>query len=147
MNGDSELEHETRRLISRASELKHWRVHELLEDLGLYRAEPFVLHALWDQDGMTQSGLTERLNRSPSTITKTVQRMEKTGLVERRADEHDERVSRVYLTDAGRNIRPAVEEVWYRLNQEIFFGFSPQELATFHDHLLRVCRNIENPSR
>ena len=144
MNSESELEHAIRRLISRASELKHWRMHELLDELGLHRGEPLVLYALWDQDGMTQSGLTERLNRSPSTITKTVQRMEKTGLVERRSDDYDERVSRVYLTDAGRDIRPAVEEVWRRLNQAIFSGFGTKELTLLHDLLLRVCQNLEH---
>ena len=146
MKSESELEYAISRLVSRASELKHWRMHKLVDELGLYRGEPLVLHALWNQDGMTQSGLTERLHRSPSTITKTVQRMEKAGLVVRRPDDRDERVSRVYLTNVGREIRPAVEEAWRRLNQEIFSGFSAQELTSFHDFLLRVCRNIENKS-
>jgi DNA-binding MarR family transcriptional regulator len=135
-----------RRLISRASELKHRRMHELLGELGLHRGEPWVLYALWEQDGLAQSELTKQLNRSPSTITKTVQRMEKVGLVERRADAHDERVSRVYLTDAGRAIRTAVDGVWQRLNQEIFGGFSDEELAQLHDLLVRVCDNLERPS-
>jgi DNA-binding MarR family transcriptional regulator len=121
-------------------------MHELLGELGLHRGEPWVLYALWDRDGLTQSELTKQLNRSPSTITKTVQRMEKAGLVERRPDAHDERLSHVYLTDAGRAIRPAVEGVWQRLNQQIFAGFSEEDLARLNDLLVRVCRNIERPS-
>jgi DNA-binding MarR family transcriptional regulator len=144
MGQESKPERTVRRLISQASDLKHRRVHELLDELGLGRGQVFVLYALWEQDGITQSELTERLNRSPSTITKTVQRMEKAGFVKRCPDNRDERVSRVYLTDAGREIRPAVEEVWNRLDRQIFGGFSAQELALLRAFLLRVCQNIEN---
>ncbi len=144
MNTEPGLEHTIRRLISRASDLKHRRVHDLLDELGLYQGQAFVLYALWDQDGLTQSELTERLNRSPSTITKTVQRMEKAGFVVRRSDDSDERISRVCLIDAGRDIQAAVEDVWNRLDRQIFAGFNAQDLALFYDFLLRVCQNIEN---
>ena len=146
MSSDAELERTVRHLISRANDLKHRRVHQLLDELGLHRGQSFVLRALWAQDGLTQTELTERLNRSPSTITKTVQRMEKAGFVRRGPDDSDERVSRVFLTDAGRAIRPAVEEAWNRLDREIFAGFSSQELALFSDLLTRVCRNVESSS-
>ena len=144
MSQETELERTIRHLISRTSDLKHRRVHELLDELGLYRGQTPVLRALWAQDGLTQSELTARLNRSPSTITKTVQRMEKAGLVKRCPDDSDERISRVFLTDAGRVIRPAVEEVWNKLNQQLFAGFSAQELTLLSDFLTRVCRNIES---
>lgn len=144
MSQVTELRRTARHLISRASEVKHRRVHQLLDELGLYRGQTSLLRALWEQDGLNQSELTERLNRSPSTITKTVQRMEKAGLVKRCPDDRDERVSHVYLTDAGRAIRPAVEEMWNRLDQQIFKGFSPQELTLLSAFLTRVCQNIES---
>jgi DNA-binding MarR family transcriptional regulator len=144
VNEESKLARTVRHLISKASDLKHRRVHELLDELGLYRGQSSVLRALWERDGMTQSELTERLSRSPSTITKTVQRMERAGLVKRCSDDSDERVSHVYLTDAGRDIQPAVEDVWNRLDRQIFAGFDARELSLFHEFLLRVCQNIEN---
>jgi DNA-binding MarR family transcriptional regulator len=142
----TQLEHTVRRLISKTNELKHQRMHELLDELGLHRGQSFVLGLLWEHDGLAQSELADRLDRSPSTITKTVQRMEKAGLVERRQDESDERISRVYLTGAGRRIQPAVEAAWDRLNRQIFAGFSTEELASFSEFLTRVCRNIEAKS-
>lgn len=143
MSQEAELKRTIRHLISQTSDLKHRRVRELLDELGLFRGQAPVLRALWAQDGLTQSELTERLNRSPSTITKTVQRLEKAGFVQRGADDSDERISRVFLTDAGRAIQPAVEEVWKRLDRQLFEGFSAQELSLLADFLTRVCRNIE----
>jgi hypothetical protein len=43
MNTEPELEYTIRRLISRACDLKHKRVHALLDELGLYPGQPFVL--------------------------------------------------------------------------------------------------------
>jgi DNA-binding MarR family transcriptional regulator len=136
-------ERAVRHLIAKLSDLKHRRMHQLLDELGLHRGQAFVLYALWDQDGVTQSELTTRLNRSPSTVTKTVQRMEKAGFVERRSDQSDERISRVHLTKMGLDIRPAVEEVWERLDRQMFAGFDAHELNLLHAFLLRVCQNFE----
>jgi DNA-binding MarR family transcriptional regulator len=144
MGQETELERTIRHLISRTSDLKHRRVHELLDELGLYRGQTPILRALWEQDGLTQSELTQRLKRSPSTITKTVQRLEKAGFVRRGPDDSDERISHVHLTDAGRAIRPAVEKVWERLDRQLFVGFSGPELAVLAELLARVCRNIES---
>jgi DNA-binding MarR family transcriptional regulator len=144
MDKATHLEHTVRRLISKANELKQRRMHELLDDLGLHRGQSSVLGLLWEQDGLAQSELAERLDRSPSTITKTVQRLEKVGFVERRQDDRDERISRVYLTDAGREVQPAVEAVWDRINKQIFAGFSAEELISFSEYLARVCRNIDS---
>jgi DNA-binding MarR family transcriptional regulator len=137
----------TGHLLSKVCGLRHRRMHELLDDLGLYRGQPSMLNLLWAQDGMTHSELAEQLNKSPATITKMVKRMEKTGFVERRSDPKDERLSRVYLTDAGRDIRSAVEDVWRAFEEQAFAGFSQEELAALRGALLRVCQNIKHTPR
>jgi DNA-binding MarR family transcriptional regulator len=92
---------------------------------------------------MTQSELSDALNRSPSTITKMVQRMEKAGFVERRDDPQDERISRVYLTEGGYNVRSAVEEIWHSFAAQAFTAFTDKELAQFEALLQRLYENIE----
>ena len=130
-------------LLSKVCELKHRRMHEQLDALGLYRGQPPMLRALWGKDGMTHSELAEQLDRCPATITKMVQRMEKAGFVERRSDPSDERLSRVYLTPAGRTIKSAVEDVWSALEEQLVTGFTPPEVALLRSQLTRVCQNIE----
>ncbi|MBK8030916.1 MAG: MarR family transcriptional regulator [Chloroflexi bacterium] len=48
----------------------------------------------------------------PPTVTKMLTRMERGGLVERRADAADARVSCVYLTDTSRNLHTHVNAAW-----------------------------------
>ena len=134
-------------LLAKACKLKHQRMHELLEGLGLYQGQPFVLRALWKQSGLTHSELAELLNRSPSTITNMVKRMEKAGFVERRPDPKDERISRVHLTDAGRDIKAAVEDVWSIFEEQAFAGFGEEELTALRGFFLRMCQNMEGKSR
>jgi DNA-binding MarR family transcriptional regulator len=91
---------------------------------------------------MAHSELAEQLNVQPATITNMLQSMEKAGLVERRHDAEDQRVSRVYLTNAGRDIQDAVEEVWNELEEQTFAGLSSEECALLHRLLLRIRENL-----
>jgi DNA-binding MarR family transcriptional regulator len=129
-------------LLSQICRLKHVRSHAFLGEIGLCRGQPFVLRALWEKEGMTHSELAEQLRVQPATITNMLKRMEKAGLVERRHDAEDQRVSRVYLTDAGRNIRDAVERVWSELEEQTFAGFSSKECVLLHSFLLRIRENL-----
>jgi DNA-binding MarR family transcriptional regulator len=129
-------------LLNKVCGLRHRRMHELLDELGLYRGQPLMLRALWAGDGITHSALAEQLNKSPATITKTVKRMEKAGFVERKPDPRDERLSRVYLTAAGRNVQTAVEQVWQNFETQAFAGFEQEEMTALRSLLERVCQNI-----
>jgi DNA-binding MarR family transcriptional regulator len=130
-------------LLNKVCGLRHRRMHELLDELGLYYGQPAMLNALWAGDGVTHSALAAQLGKSPATITKTVKRMEKAGFVERKPDPRDERLSRVYLTAAGRDVQAAVEEVWQAFELQAFAGFGEQEMATLRSLLERVCQNIK----
>jgi DNA-binding MarR family transcriptional regulator len=129
-------------LFAQICRLKHARVHTLLEALGLYRGQPSVLQALWEQEGLMHTELARRLRVQPATITKMLQRMEKTGFVERRSDPDDHRVSRVYLTEAGRAVRADVQQVWCRLEREAFAGFTHNEQVLLRRFFLHIRDNL-----
>jgi len=130
------------RLFSQICRLKHARVHTLYEALGLYRGQPRMLRALWDQEGLTHTELSRLLSVQPATITKMLQRMEKAGFVERRHDPDDQRVSRVYLTAAGQAIREDVQQVWRRLEEEAFASFTEEEGLLLRRLFLRIRDNL-----
>ncbi|HOT92833.1 MAG TPA: MarR family winged helix-turn-helix transcriptional regulator [Anaerolineae bacterium] len=125
-------------LLAQVCKVHRARIHTLFEELGLYHGQPPLLFALWDQDGQTHRELAGRLHIRAATITKMVQRMEKAGFVECRTDPNDQRVSRVYLTDHGRNVRDDVNQVFQRLEDETFAGFTPEECALLRHFLVRM---------
>ena len=131
-------------LFAQICRLKHARIHTLLETLGLYRGQPSVLQALWEQEGLMHTELARRLQVQPATITKMLQRMEKAGFVERRPDPDDQRVSRVYLTDAGRAVRADVQQVWRQLEEEAFASFTLEERVLLRRFFLQVRENLKH---
>jgi DNA-binding MarR family transcriptional regulator len=130
-------------LFAQICRLKHARIHTLLEALGLYRGQPSVLQALWEQEGLMHTELARRLQVQPATITKMLQRMEKAGFVERRPDPDDQRVSRVYLTGAGRAVRADVQQVWQRLEEEAFASFTLEEQVLLRRFFLQIRENLK----
>lgn len=129
-------------LLAQVSRLHHYRAHELLDGLGLFRGQPPLLYALWEKEGQTHRELAEKLQITPATITKMIQRMEKTGFVQRQPDASDQRVSRVYLTDAGRAIRAQLETVWNQMEVEGFAGFNAEERVVLRSYLMRIRENL-----
>jgi len=129
-------------LLANICHLHHTRAHQLFEAIGLYRGQPPVLRSLWEQEGFTQSELAERLKIAPATVTKMLQRMEKTGFIQRKPDAKDQRVSRVYLAKAGRAIQGDVEAVWKTMEAETFANFTAEERALLRRFLLQMRENL-----
>lgn len=131
-------------LLANICHLHHSRARQLFEAIGLHRGQPLVLLALWEQEGQTQTELAARLKITPATVTKMLQRMEKAGFIQREPDAQDQRVSRVYLTPAGRAVRRDVEAVWKTMEAETFAGFTQAEQASLRRFLLRMLENLRH---
>jgi DNA-binding MarR family transcriptional regulator len=129
-------------LLAQVCHHHHFRTNTLLEAIGLYRGQPPVLFALWDQEGLTHTELAERLQNTPATITKMIQRMEKAGFVQRRPDANDQRVSRVYLTEAGRAIQARLQAIWDTMEAETFAGLSDEERLLLRRFLQHIRQNL-----
>lgn len=63
-----------------------------------------VLRVLMAGDGLKSSEVAERCWSSPGTLTAVVNTLVRDGFVERRPDDSDRRVIRLYITDSGRAI-------------------------------------------
>jgi len=86
-----------------------------MSEAGIPPSQAFCLKEVAHNDGITQRDLAEALSISRPTLTVMLQKLEKAGLVERRADESDQRFTRIFLTAAGdtahRTMHSAMAEV------------------------------------
>ncbi|TYB54772.1 MarR family transcriptional regulator [Nonomuraea sp. PA05] len=98
-----------------------------LVPLGLHVGQELLLNQLWREDGLTQGDLIARLGVEPPTVTKTLQRLERAGIVYRAPDPDRPRIGRVYLTDTGKALREPVQQVWNQLDEDLQRGFTPEE--------------------
>lgn len=129
-------------LLVQIIRLFHLRSYTLFTQIGLHSGQPRVLFHLFKRDGCFQRELSRELMIKPATLTPILQRMEQLGLVERRADARDQRLSRVYLTARGREIRTGVMQVLQKREEELLQGFTPEERELLRRFLIRMRDNL-----
>ena len=76
-----------------------------MQELGIYPGQIPVLGLLAHKDGLSQREIAEKLHIKPPTVNVTVQRLEKAGFLYREADEKDQRISRIYMTEKGKQAK------------------------------------------
>src|SRR6266568_6916384 len=118
------------------------RADAALNKLGLHTGQEMLLLQLWIEEGIPQSQLAACMEVEPPTATKMLQRMERAGLIERRPDPEDARVSLVYLTERGRALEQPVLEVWKQLEAQTVAGLSATEQALLRRLLMQVAANL-----
>ena len=118
------------------------RAEEALSQLGLHVAQELFLFVLWREEGLSQSELAARLRVELPTLTKAVQRMERAGLLIRRADEQDRRVSRVYLTEQGCALYAPARKTWQDLEACMLQGMTEIEQALLRRLLQQTVSNL-----
>ncbi|MDB5361210.1 MAG: mhqR [Rhodospirillales bacterium] len=106
-------------LTGKAAQQIARRTREKLSPWGVTPPQYAVLRVLWEQDGQPGAAVGQRLVIDSATITGVIDRLEGTGLLERRADGGDRRVHRLFLTERGRALRAPLDAVMDRLNAEV----------------------------
>jgi DNA-binding MarR family transcriptional regulator len=114
----------------------------LMDQITLHRSQAMVLCKLFVQDGMTQSEIAQQLSVQGATVTDMLQRMEEGGMVTRRRDLDDNRLVRVYLTDAGREKERSIMEQFLKLESAVFAGFDESERTRLRQLLNRAMDNM-----
>ncbi|WP_052487027.1 MarR family winged helix-turn-helix transcriptional regulator [Gordoniibacillus kamchatkensis] len=125
-------------LLSHVYRLYRHNVDLLIQEYGVYPGQPPLLMRLTEQDGQIQKELASKVHVQPATLNVMIGRMEKAGLVERRPDADNYRVSRVYLTEKGRLATSAVKSVLKEIEERCFARFSAEDKAVFRQLLQRM---------
>lgn len=139
--GEAHVKFEMR--FGRLIRMYYSRIQSQLTEVGLYRGQPPILMLLYKNDGMSQKEMARALNLSPATMTVTLKRMEKAGLVLREMDEHDQRILRVHLSEKGREMCETGESRIGVVTAELLEGFTLEEQQQLNEYLGRIARNME----
>jgi len=96
------------RAFEHAVRLHRQFMKKRLSDSDVHPGQGVCLNILARHDGISQRALAEAMHVAPPTLSRMLRSMEGVGLVERRADDRDLRVTRVHLSDAGRALAEEV---------------------------------------
>jgi DNA-binding MarR family transcriptional regulator len=100
---------------------------EMLQRIGLIPPHEVVLLHLGDHGEVPQSDLVRFLGRDRSTVTNTLQAMERAELVTRRPSPTDARAMVVALTPRGRAMLPDIRRTWADLESLTTSGLDSQQ--------------------
>ena len=130
-------------LIHDVSRLRRIVIDRALKPVGITRSQWWVLSFLGRRDGMTQTALAADLDLTKVAIGGLLDRMESSAFVERRADQRDGRIKRVYLIPAGMRLLGTIRANIQEVEQEILADIDESALQLTTDTMLRIKQTLQ----
>jgi len=110
--------------------------------LELTRAQWRALKVTSRHEGLSQSELAEHLDMEAIPVGRVIDRLEKTGFVERRADPADRRRWRLYLTPKAYAVVGEMDVIAGELRDDALRGIERNDLDTLMSVLNRIKGNL-----
>jgi MarR family transcriptional regulator, transcriptional regulator for hemolysin len=129
-------------LVTDVTRLMRKHFDRRAERFGLTRAQWRALKRLNHGEGMRQNDLAEFLEMEPIAVGRVIDRLQKAGFVERRADPNDRRAWRLYLTAKAHAIVDDMESISSSLFRDAQKGISAADLKTMISVLGRMKDNL-----
>lgn len=109
--------------------------------LGFSPGQFPVLLALWEEDGLTQRQLLDRLEVEQATLANTLTRMERDGLIARSPHPNDRRAQIIALTERGRELEVLALDAASQADDEVFQGFRRFERELLKEYMRMAIAN------
>jgi MarR family transcriptional regulator, transcriptional regulator for hemolysin len=111
---------------------------------GITRAQWAVLAKVERNEGMKQTELAEQMEMQPITLTRLIDKLCASGWVERRGDETDRRVNRLYLRKTGRQLLAKLSGLRSELTATALDGIAPADAHRLLAQLEQIKENVRN---
>lgn len=134
-----------RQLLFEIEQLKRNKVQDFLLSIGLTpgQGQARILMSLASSEHVSQRKLADECMLDVTTMSRTLDRLEKQGLIERKRDPGCRRAYQISLTDAGRMKAEEVKEGFVRLEEMLFDGFGQTEMRELSVKLEKIKDNLE----
>jgi DNA-binding MarR family transcriptional regulator len=96
-----------------------------------------------DKEGTPSTKLGPKMGMESRSLTRTLKSMEEKGLIERKADQNDGRMVRVFLTKTGKEMRETSKDVVLRLNETLQQKIPQGKLNTFFEVMETINQALE----
>lgn len=103
---------------------------------------PSQIPILGKNEEYSQKEVAQILGVKPPTVTVSIQRLEKMGMVCRKQDEHDKRITRIRLTDKGNEVIQKGLATMHETEKYLFRNFSETELCLMRRFFNQLLENI-----
>ena len=119
-------------------------LQEALKEFGVAPGQFAPLVMLFEEDGLTQAELCRRINVEQPTMANTLERMERDGLVRRKADSEDRRRAHVFLTARAKEMQVQVMEAARAVSNRTVSRLSAGEQDDMFSLVGRMVENLKS---
>jgi DNA-binding MarR family transcriptional regulator len=102
-----------------------------------------VLRVLWEEEGLSQVELAERMRVEKASLTGVLEAMDKHGLIARTRNTKDRRKVNIHLTARARNLKDQLLPFGTLINKRATKGMSQSEVETLRRLLAQVIDNLD----
>lgn len=118
------------------------RLDVICRESGISTAQYTALSVLRSRPGMSSAQLAERSFIKPQSANQTVAELERLGCIERKADDLNQRILRMSLTDRGRAYLRACDRKVDHLEETMFAGMNEADIVKLQEIMSRCIRNL-----
>ena len=138
--------YKVRHLLIRAEKARGRLLQPLFHSIGLTfgQGHARILDSLLTRDHVTQKELADICHMDVTTMSRSLDRLEEAGFLERRRDPGNRRSFLVCLTQSGVEEAHKVLEILAELDERICRDFDAAEMEQLYRSLEKICRNLEN---
>jgi len=129
-------------LVTDVTRLLRKRFDRRAASFNLTRSQWRALRRLQHREGLRQAELAELLEMEAIAVGRVIDRLQKAGFVERRADPADRRAWRLFLTPRARGVTDGMELISAELMRQARRGISPADMKTMMGVLRRMKANL-----
>jgi DNA-binding MarR family transcriptional regulator len=114
-------------ILSKANQRVYATFKARLQSYGMTPMQALVLHALYEEEGLSAGELGKRLGLDSATLSGVLDRMAENGWVIKNAVKADRRVLNIQLSDKSRQCRDQFLQDTIEVNQEVLSTFGAEE--------------------
>lgn len=139
---------EVREILLQLEQVKKRHLQPKFLEIGLTlgQGQPRILKTLYMKEPMTQRDLAELCDVDVTTISRTLDRMEEQGFLERQKNPQCRRSFLIALTKDGTQRAKKVIAAFEETDERIWYGFEEKEMEQLIMGLKKIYKNLSEES-
>ena len=113
------------------------------KEYDLTKGQYLYLVRICENPGIIQEKVAEMIKVDRTTAARAIKKLEMSGFIEKKADELNKKIKRLFPTEKGKKVYPFIKREHEHSNTVALEGLSDEEVETIFSLLQRVRKNVE----
>ncbi|MCM3217709.1 MarR family winged helix-turn-helix transcriptional regulator [Niallia taxi] len=113
------------------------------KEYDLTKGQYLYLVRIYENPGIIQEKLAEMIKVDRTTAARAIKKLEINGFIEKRQDETNKKIKKLFPTEKGENVYPLLKRESDYSDKSALAGLTEQETELLYDLLKKVRENIE----